>query len=277
MNYSMEELMPVFEKLAEKYAGYESTSITYEKAEQLMEAILYCIREGEISGGNSVMPAQGISPQQAYETGLACVEKKTEAALNLYNSIMTEFICCENRCLYDTVVRGMPEFFKLYDIHYEPQNTILTLDYPVLADLSGYEGVDRIYEYLKCIRLEQMFLHMFPEDYAVSVLAGYNSGYRDMIENICEIILTDVLGHVMAEKPLRETGFEESDYLKIQKMLRETEPAEIRKTLTDTVVKTVRFYFEDSEELAEYLVRAASDIAVRLKNAAENGTPHLMF
>lgn len=43
MEYTMEELVPVVGKLAEKYTAYESTSITYEKAEQLMGAVLYCI------------------------------------------------------------------------------------------------------------------------------------------------------------------------------------------------------------------------------------------
>ena len=37
----MEELVPIVGKLAEKYTSHESTSITYEKAEQLMGAVLY--------------------------------------------------------------------------------------------------------------------------------------------------------------------------------------------------------------------------------------------
>lgn len=35
MDYEMEELVPIVGKLAEKYTSHESTSITYEKAEQL--------------------------------------------------------------------------------------------------------------------------------------------------------------------------------------------------------------------------------------------------
>ena len=41
------ELVPIVGKLAEKYTGHEHTSISYEKAEQLMEAVLYCICETE--------------------------------------------------------------------------------------------------------------------------------------------------------------------------------------------------------------------------------------
>ena len=40
MTYKMEELLPVVGKLAEKYTSFESTSVTYEKAEQLMGAAL---------------------------------------------------------------------------------------------------------------------------------------------------------------------------------------------------------------------------------------------
>ena len=45
--YEMEELLPVVAALGEKYTGYEHSSVTYEKAQMLMEAVLYCIGEYE--------------------------------------------------------------------------------------------------------------------------------------------------------------------------------------------------------------------------------------
>ena len=68
MNFSAEELLPVVGKLAEKYTGWESTSITYEKAEQLMEAVLYCIREmdGQKEG---LVSQEKMSAELAYEQG----------------------------------------------------------------------------------------------------------------------------------------------------------------------------------------------------------------
>ena len=47
MQYKTEELIPIVAKLAEKYTAKESTSITYEKAQQLMGAVIYCICEYE--------------------------------------------------------------------------------------------------------------------------------------------------------------------------------------------------------------------------------------
>lgn len=223
----MEELLPVVAKLAERYTAGESTSVAYEKAEQLMGAVLYCIREAEYAeeakecGKDSRECGQGdrlygklhsscsmscdeeervaknnetnyiaacpkgMSVQRAYEIGLACVERKVKKALALYNEMQTYFDSYGNRCLYDTFVKGIPEFFKWYDIRFAPQDTILTLDYPVLDDLSAYTGIDRIYEYLVCIRKEQEFLCSFPRAEVIDLLAKYNPAYEDMIDNVC--------------------------------------------------------------------------------------------
>ena len=138
MDYEMEELVPIVGKLAEKYTSHESTSITYEKAEQLMGAVLYCIHELWESSGNAPSLNKKLSAQRAYEMGAAYVREKTGKALDLYNRILPEFCHYENKCLYDIFVKGIPEFFKWYDIQFEPQNTILTLDYPLLKDISEY-------------------------------------------------------------------------------------------------------------------------------------------
>lgn len=216
----LDEIIPIVAKLTERYTAGDSTSVTYEKAEQLMGAVLYCIREAEYAeknkgeseaGGGFVKEQavasdeaerkeniseqgyltarlQGMSAQQAYETGLAYVERKVKAALALYNEMQAQFDSYGNRCLYDTFVKGIPEFFKWYDIRFAPQDTILTLDYPVRKDLSAYTGIDRIYEYLLCIHKEQEFLHTFSRNDVIDALARYNPAYEDMIDNVCEAV-----------------------------------------------------------------------------------------
>ncbi|MGN0298753.1 MAG: DUF6179 domain-containing protein [Lachnospiraceae bacterium] len=270
MNYTMEELVPIVGRLVEKYTLRESTSITYEKAEQLMEAVLYCIHEAEQFENHSVLPAEGISAQQVYEAGLVYVGEKTKKALDLYNQMLSSFECYENHCLYDTFAKGIPEFFKWYDIQFAPQNTILMLDYPVLRDLSGYTGIDKIYEFIICIYLEQKFLNIFPKDYVIERLRKYNSQYKDMIENICEIVFVDMIGHILAGKPLSESTLEETDYLKIQKILMQNKSGDIKKQLTDTIKAFLQKYDENGGELLKYLAGCMDDIIIRLKNAAEN-------
>ncbi len=308
--YTMEELVPIVGRLAEKYCAGESSSVTYEKAEQLMGAVLYCIREAENAGAympgsavqyagedvtyvsdslelsdnpvtdrvktvktvaahqKAVVVSKEMSAKQAYERGVKLVKQKTEYGLALYNRLMTNFAWYGSMCLHDTMVKGIPEFFKWYDCLLEPQNTILTLDYPVLRDLSGLAGIDRIYGFLECIRLEQKFLGKLPHEYVRAALSEYNSGYAEMIENICEIVLRSVLMHMLARRPLSQQKLERDDCLRIQALCGANDTAGIRLLLEESVKGLTAQYFEGDEILSDYLCCAVEDMAVRLKNTA---------
>lgn len=270
MDYEMEELVPIVGKLAEKYTSHESTSITYEKAEQLMGAVLYCIHELWESSGNAPSLNKKLSAQRAYEMGAAYVREKTGKALDLYNRILPEFCHYENKCLYDTFVKGIPEFFKWYDIQFEPQNTILTLDYPLLKDISEYTGIDKIFEFIKSIGLEQKFLKIFPAGYVINILSKDNRNWQESMDNICEIVFTHVIGHIMLGKSLTVIELKETDYFYMQEMFEQIALEDIKKHLEVTLEIYIKNYYENDRELLNYLSGAISGIVVRLKNAADN-------
>lgn len=270
MDYEIEELVPIVRNLAEKYTANESTSITYEKAEQLMGAILYCIHELKECNGNSLALNEKIPARKAYETGAAYVKEKTEKALHLYNGIMSEFCHYGNQCLRDTFVKGIPEFFKWYDIQFEPQNTILTLDYPVLKDISEYTGIDKIFEFIKCIGLEQKFLKLFSADYVTNILFKADRDWKESMDNICEIVFTYVTGHILTGKSLWEFELEQKDYLYMQELFIQLALEDIKERLGSALEIFIKNYYEDDRELLNYLSSAIDGIAARLKNAADN-------
>ena len=53
MEYQMEELLPLVSALTDKFTSKESSSVTYETAQMLMEAVLFCIQEYEEVSGES--------------------------------------------------------------------------------------------------------------------------------------------------------------------------------------------------------------------------------
>ncbi len=284
MELTMEELVPIVGKLAEKYTAFEHTSMTYEEAQQLMQAVKYCIHETEISVNRTAVADGNMTAQKLYEAGAKQVEEKARKALELYNEITPAFVHYDNYCLHDTVIDGLPEFFKWYDMKFCPQDTILTLDYPVLKNLSGLEGIDRIYEFILCIRTEQKFLNLFPEDYVRSALLNYDSRYEDMIENICWVVLRDIACHVMAKKPLSEQKFTEEECQRIQSVWEQPEAqAEGRipnaweqpkaqaakEQVGQAVASLVQEHSEDEEEILLYLDGALEDIFIRLGAASE--------
>lgn len=186
--YEMEELVPIVGKLAAQYTANESTSVTYEKAEQLMGAVLYCMNEADGSGDGLEISAGRISAWRAYEMGAACVKRKVQEALDMYRALLPVFHDYGNVCLRHSFVEEISYFFKWYDVKFAPQDRIVTLDYPVLKDLSPYAGIDRIYEYIACIAREQEFLNAFPREFIVDTLCGYDNRYEDMVGNIYGIV-----------------------------------------------------------------------------------------
>lgn len=258
MKYDMEELLPITAWLAEKYTGNDSTSITYEKAEQFMEAVIYCIQEYEMAAGQYELTGKRISAKEAYERGKCLVREKVHKLMDIYHILIADFNAYGNICLEDTVLKGIPEFLKWYDIQFAPQNTIIMLDYPILEDLSGYLGIDKVYRYIKDIYAEQRFLKGLDSGYVWKVLNEYVIDSADMIENICGIVLMDIGRRLPVGKiPNNYLGGESTE--------------DIRKNIRNMMMQfLIKNYGEDTE-IINYLEKEVGNTAVRIYPAEESG------
>lgn len=269
MDYQMEELLPIVSELAQKYAGYESTSITYEKAQSLMEAVLFCLSEYNSSAKDSLVQ-KDISVKEQYNIGAKLLSEKVQNIRKIFNEISFQFEDFGVKCLYDTVQKGIPQFLKWYDIKFCPQNTILTLDYPLLIDCSSLTGADAVYKYIRAIQTEQMFLGKFDRNYVMLVLEKYNFEYRDMIENICSIVLTNIIGHIAIKKPFNDIDFLYGEYLQLSKMFAGKSIPDIENVVKDLIKKIVSQFYENDMDMLEYLCYETNNIAVRIYTANQH-------
>lgn len=269
MDYQMEELLPIVSELAQKYAGYESTSITYEKAQSLMEAVLFCLSEYNSSAKDSLVQ-KDISVKEQYNIGAKLLSEKVQNIRKIFNEISFQFEDFGVKCLYDTVQKGIPQFLKWYDIKFCPQNTILTLDYPLLIDCSSLTGADAVYKYIRAIQTEQMFLGKFDRNYVMLVLEKYNFEYRDMIENICSIVLTNIIGHIAIKKPFNDIDFLYGEYLQLSKIFAGKSIPDIENVVKDLIKKIVSQFYENDRDMLEYLCYETNNIAVRIYTANQH-------
>lgn len=276
MHYEIEELLPVVGWLAKKYTAGESTSMTYEKAEQLMGAVLYCIQEAEQQGENVVVAGK-VEVEKMYHIGVKAVEDKTKLALDIYHQIVEGFDSYENRCLYDTMIEGIPEFFKWYDVRFAPQETILTLDYPVLKDLTGITGIDCVYEWLVCVYIEQRFLGIFPREDVIRTFVKYDEGYRESIQNLPEMMMLDLVGHILAGKALTERRFSMEDYRKIYWVMENRAFDDINKQVFSALEFFIQKGGENETELLDYLWNGVQEIFVRVQFAVQNHVLDTLF
>ena len=217
--YGLEEILPVVIYLTNKYTSGESSSVPYEKAEMLMEAVLYCIRECFTWNTAGVLPAvNSLSARQAYDKGYEYVTEKVKMARGLYDGLITDFEdygCLNYR---KTVLEGLPAFFLKYDIRFCPQDHILTLDYPDMVRGEAQCGADRIYSYLSHLCMEKRFLEQFDRQAVCRVLAGVQPDYRELyLDNICEAVLFQAVKCVITDSPVwkLETSGDEKELLGI--------------------------------------------------------------
>lgn len=242
MRYEKSEVLNLVAKMAEKYTGGESSSITYERAQKLMEAVIYCIKEwerGEGIRGTELMPEQVMQIEEAYERGYKLVMEKAQKAKGLYEKLVAEFndYGCKN--YRDTIKEGIPAFLRYYDARFEPQNHIILLDYPLAVENTDFCGVDRIYDYLKKISIEKKVLDYVGEEKIREILERACTDYEELyFGNICYEVL---------------------DAVTVQ-----------GKTQQEIAYMIVVFAEKVAgAEAAEYLVKVAKDYAVRRKNISE--------
>ncbi|RGZ00444.1 hypothetical protein DXA13_05280 [Clostridium sp. AM58-1XD] len=283
MNYRLEELLPVVQKLTERYTSKASSSITYERAQQLMGAVLYCLNEAWEENGQEAARGSEFergelreknpfsSAEKVYEIGYYKLIQKVEGAKRLYNEKIGLFQSYGNRAYYDTVVKGMPEFFLRYDPRFCPQDSILTLDYPVLERLEHLRGADRICRYLECIWLEQEFLNCFSEETVRRILVTNNMEYKELFVNICAELLKKVLCSFMLEVRPKAEPFERAEYLRLEEMIQQTDQSSLEGLfITKLRLITAATHFEctEIEKMERYLEQAIPNIAAELINGA---------
>ena len=199
--YEPEELLPLVARLAKKYTGGESTSVTYETAQYLMEAVLYCINE---CGAERAVPMGAARPsaEQMYRQGSTILKEKVLRTHSVYMKCMETFCAYGNENYEATVTKAIPGFFAYYDPVLAPQETIITMDYPVPVPLHMFTGIDAIAPYVEYIAMEQRFLAQFPRKYVIDVLQNDRKGYDRLFFNLGRVVAKDYFGEKMSDSKL---------------------------------------------------------------------------
>lgn len=265
IEYEMEELIPVVAGLTEQFTSAESSSVSYERARHLMEAVIYCIRECEKEQA-LVLTSQKLPAALAYQTGYDIVKRKVEHAKEAYKSLAAGFCAYGNENYQDTVNKALPGFFRFYDSRFAPQETIITMDYPVLMPMQGLSGIDAVEQYMAYIRLEQQFLHAFPEAYVRDVLKSYRNDYEKQFCNLCSIMLRHLLGKMLVAN---SASPDEEPYEVLEELVCSHTAEELKKQCAKIIDRVV---VQDREEyctLGEYLGTDVDDFVTEMQNTAK--------
>ena len=267
MDYSMEELLPIVAKLADKYSSKESTSVSYEMAEQLMEGVLYCVSQCGTNG--QLAGPKKLTAQEAYQYGYESLLGQVNAAREAYNEMTVGFCAYGNENYQDTVEKAIPAFFRYYDPRFAPQETIITMDYPTICPIVDRYGINAISIYVEFISFEQKFMGTLPQEYIQAILFQFQQDYHKQFYNICSIVLRHVLCHMVLGKRLGEVCTEE-DYERLGEMILHGDAEWLKGTLSELLHTLILQKYGSDIQMESYLGGDVENFVVELSNAAKN-------
>ena len=265
--YEMEELVPVVAALSEKYTSKESTSVSYETARHLMEAVIYCINE--CASDQTLVSSQRLSAAEAYKYGYEVLIQKVKRTQTAYNEMIVDFCGYGNRNYEATVEKAIPGFFLYYDAQFAPQETIITMDYPTICPVTGKSGIDAIEAYVKYISYEQKFMGTFQRQYVCEILGRDQADHKNGFDNICRVILRHVFGHLLIKKGFQEEAGEQ-DYEKLSDLVISSSRQWLQGILKELLEQLINEKYHADEEMGDYLACDLDDLVVEMKNAAEH-------
>lgn len=134
--------------------------------------------------------------RKIYDRGYQILFDQTVETKKQYDHLIQRFDSYGNQNLYDTVIKGLPQFFLHYNIRFEPENILLTLDYPVLYSLENIRGIYKIAAFIKAIAIEQEFLSCFSKLQLQKLLKFYDADYREGFFNLAEAAAHSLLFQV---------------------------------------------------------------------------------
>ncbi|GHU43218.1 hypothetical protein FACS1894111_08450 [Clostridia bacterium] len=187
-DYELVEILPLMQRLTEKYTSKDSTSVTYETANMLMTAVLYSLRAAY--QGNGQLKAQiRPSAKLLYEKGSTIIFGKALAAKSVYEELIRDFEDYGVQNYRDTILQEIPKFFYNYDPVYCPQEHGVDLDYPLAEGYPMGSGVEFLYAYLEGIRQEAQALESLGKWRVIERLEQEMAHYgRNFLGNIYALV-----------------------------------------------------------------------------------------
>lgn len=270
MEYTLEELLPIVEELTSKYTSNESTSITYEVANMLMEAIVYCIEELSKSE-NTVLANEKLAAKTAYTLGYDLVINKVHKAKLIYNDLIENFYDYRCRNLKDTIMKGMPEFFLRYDPRFNPMDHLLTLDYPTLGAVNALKGIDVIYQYLINMKIECEFLNAFPQESIEGLLEQKVPDYEEFYyDNISYDVLLTSIACMIAQKPVKLLALVLEDIKSIEEFFVGLNKQEAELKIKMLINSLIDRGIKGDDAMKDYFYTMAGELAIRVLHGITN-------
>ncbi len=270
------QVMNILKDLIMRYTKGESTSVTVDTAENIMNSIFYSIDTGLKSLDGTEAAFEAIKTgqiKQIYDKGLELVTACFDESRDICQNIRKGRLKVGLEAYDSTIEEALPAFFEKYGAVFDAHNTMSSIDYPLLFNDMSITGVFYIRNYLEILELETGFCSLFPEKEIEKILTIYGQIYRidytKMLTNIFELVLNACFFSVLSDGSTHELLISSTQYDILLKKLSGINPLKLDLIIDETMNILISDLNITESKLSEYIERYKAVFKTRLKFALE--------
>lgn len=264
-------LMELLARQTQRYTMGESTSVTVETAQELLNSLWYTltVAADEMHTSYKQLLTDDLQPLAAQ--GQKILRDRLEQTKRLWTAVCKSAPPVENAYYSDTL-RGIGNYIKRYDLYYFAHQKPPCIDYPLLIPADeALQGLDFTDRYLKNMLTENLILHRFNKDASISVLGAAAPDYQEHYLNLCEQPLTNALGLALIGKDGRKPYIGREEQQLIAETMRGRDSEKRRRLLrasANTLCDTMQIA---NAYLRDYIAAFAESLLPRIEAAMTGG------
>lgn len=270
------QIMNILKEIIMRYTKGESTSVTVETAEKLLNSICYSIDAYSISIDNpeeciAILKEKSI--KEIYNGGIEIVTACVKESKLLYKKIMPRKLKVPLMAYNDTL-EAILGLFDKYEIVFNAQDKIATIDYPLAFDDMNAKGIFYIKQYLETLELENEFCNLFDIEDITKTLNDYGKiyeiDYTQALINIFEVIINNSIFSAILGNSAKTLNITKFQYNVLNNKLKSLETHKISSFINEGIEKMIIDLQINVSKLIEYIYKYKTLFLQRILNALEN-------
>lgn len=262
----IEKIWRVLERQAGRYNGCDSTSMTVEKAQSLLESILYTIE---------FMICEGTAPKEILDGDMEFLIRKGQELLKkkcqdtkIEWKLMCRTLPQIPNVYFLSTIRNLGIFFERYDLYYGAHLIPCSIDYwPMHPVSERLKGISYMEEYIRRLQMENDLLNWFERKDVISLYKKYVPDYTEDLFNLCEPVLTNAIGLELIGQDIRRLHISAAGQAHIYQMLAHRPGDEVHMALEKAAGSVCRKMGMHEQREQEYLVSTVSGLSARVCEA----------
>lgn len=260
MNIIKSQLMSLLKDLIIKYTHGESTSVKVETAQSILLSVFYSIDALMFSFNNpedaiGLLRSDNIA--KIYKKSFDIVSLCLEETKSLFHTTKNNKLDFPVKAYHSTIDEALPDFFNNYDIMFKAQDTMASMDYPLLFDDMSIKGIYYIKQYLEKLEIETHFCRMFAKNDINHLLFNYGRAYgldyREALINVFEIVLTNSIFSVLSDSNVYGLSISPVQHANLQKKFNSLAPSQCSSLINEGIENLLRHVQADQPQLRDYI------------------------